>query len=71
MITTLEQVEHSVKEMVSQLEFPIAVTTTRTGFIELRNEYDHELIELPILESDLIFALNTIDENARDFSQET
>ncbi len=71
MITTLQQVKHSVEEMVSQLEFPVEVSVTSIGAIELRNEFDYELIELPISESDLIYALESIDENAVYSSQDT
>jgi len=71
MITTIEQVkEHIVQNHERSLEFPITVTTSSSGeFVELRNEYDHELIELPISEQDLSFAIESIEENAIEFSQ--
>ena len=70
MITTLQQVEDFVEKMASQLEFPVKVNETKAGFIELSNEYDYELIELPILESDLIYELSSIAENAKDFLED-
>jgi hypothetical protein len=72
MITTIEQVkEHIVQNHERSLEYPITVTTSSSGeFVELRNEYDHELIELPISEQDLSYVIEFIEENAIDFSQE-
>jgi hypothetical protein len=72
MITTIEQVKKHIEDhYYGSLEFPIEVTTSSSGeFVELRNEYDHELIELPISEQDLDYAIYGIEQNAIEFSQD-
>jgi hypothetical protein len=72
MITTIEQVKKYIEDhYINSLEYPIKVSLSSSGdFVEIRNDYDHDLLELPIIKEALDYAVDCIEENAIDFAAE-